>query len=152
MASSCLDQLQLAFHGGLTGVACFIHLYNVKLFLGCGKQHSRSGNHAWFPWWESSMECQTGKPLCLVKILDLDAIMVLILDHGKPQTPMGNMCGMSEWEIPNSSYGKHVWHVIAWECGWHASTWQCEWSMAQFCGSAGSAKRVFHRNFVEFSI
>ena len=41
------------------------------------------------------MGCQTGKPQCLVKILDLHPIMVLILDHGKPQAPVGNMCGTS---------------------------------------------------------
>ena len=37
------------------------------------------------------MECQTGKPQCLVKIPDLHLIMVLILAHGKPQAPVGNV-------------------------------------------------------------
>ena len=142
IASSGLDQLQLALHAGLTGVGCFIHLYTMMLVLGCGKQHSRSGNHAWFPWWESSMECQTGKPQCLVEILDMHPIMVLILDHGKPQAPVGNMCGMSEWENPNSSCGKYDCHVIAWECGRHAITWECEWNMG--IPTAGNAKHVWN--------
>ena len=51
------------------------------------------------------MECQTGKPQCLVKITDLHLIMVLILAHGKPQAPVGNMCGMPEWETPTPAVG-----------------------------------------------
>ena len=44
MASSRLDQLQLAFHGRLTAILGFIHFYMVFYFLGLGQSHPTVAN------------------------------------------------------------------------------------------------------------
>ena len=70
MASSCLNKLQLGFHGGLTAVVDYIPLYIMVLFLYNGKAQTHHEKYAWN--------------------------VRAVLAHGKPKPTMRSMPGMSE--------------------------------------------------------